>query len=225
MLFNSIRKPRAPRVIQLPEGYFQETYTQATPGTKIGIKRLSIGDLNMCHDEALRYEDNGFVNVEQSLMTNVVALALCDPTDVTTKYLKAGDIEARVAFTPEGLKYLYDVVLQLHLSTTSLYEEISDENLQILIKFLTTRPVSRKLRRILSYVLDEMAKLWVLLFRLLLKNVRNANFLRATTMILHQIRAAKTTKTLIVNPVRVNFTQNVERNTELSVQPQKRRIW
>jgi hypothetical protein len=159
MLFNSMRKPKPPRIINLPAGYFSESYTEAVPGTKIGVRRLSIGDLNICHDEAARFEENGFKTEEQSLMINVVAAALCDPADVTKRYLKAGDLECRIAFTPEGVKYLYDVVLQLHLSVTPIYEEISDENLQILMKLLSTKKIPHKLRRILSYILDEIAKL------------------------------------------------------------------
>lgn len=204
MQFNSIRRPKPPRIIQLPVGYFQESYTEATPGTKIGIRRLAIGELQNCNDEADRFEENGFKSRHQALMVNVVAASLCDPIDVTKRYLKAGDMEARIAFTPEGISYLYDIILQLHLSTSPIYDEISDENLLILMNLLKSKTISKKLRRLLSYILDELAKLWKFVFRRLLKSVQNANCRRIIMMILVPIRINRITKTNIVTFVEEN---------------------
>src|SRR5687768_11854237 len=158
--FQNLRQTKPPRVISLPEGYFREnnSHELGLPGTRIGIRRLSIGELENCYEEAKMYQADGIPSYNRSLMLNVVAQALTMPDDVRKPYLKAGDLEARSLFTPSGIEYLYDIVLQLHLSVTPIFEEITNENLELLFKLLKTRTISPKIRRMLSYILDEISK-------------------------------------------------------------------
>lgn len=157
MIFSAIRKSK-PRIISIPEGYFNEGYEVPVPGTRVGIRRLSIGEMTDSHDDARMYEEEGTKAYNQALMLNIVAKSLVMPDDITKPLLKAGDLEARMAFTSEGLVYLYDIVLQMHLSTSPLYEEITDPQIELLINLLKTHKVNKKIRRLLSYVLDCLSE-------------------------------------------------------------------
>lgn len=159
MLFQNLKKNKPPRVITIPDGYFKETSESPLPGTRVGIRRLSVAELQYCRDEAKMYESEGQGSYDNAMVVNIVALSLTFPDDTTKMLLKAGDIEARSIFTPQGIDFLYDIVLQLQISTTAIYEEISDDNIDRLITLLKSKPLSKKLRRLLSYVLDELCQL------------------------------------------------------------------
>jgi hypothetical protein len=158
MLFQNLKKTKPPRIIELPEGMFREGSESPLPGTRVGLRRLSVMELQYCRDEAKMYESEGQGSYENAMAVNVVAQSLTFPEDVTKPLLKAGDLEARCIFTPQGIQFLYDVVLQLHVTTTGVYDEISDENLEKVIKLLKTVKLSKKVKRLLSYLLDELCQ-------------------------------------------------------------------
>ncbi len=158
MNFQQLKKTKPGRTINLPAGYFKESCDSPTPGTRIGVRRLSVLELDLVYSEAEQYKDLGEAKYHEALMLNIVASALTHPDDCSKRYLEAGDFEARQLFTKEGIAYLYDIVLQLHASTTPIYEEISDANIDMLIKLLKSKPISRKMRRMLSYLLDELCQ-------------------------------------------------------------------
>ena len=159
MNFQKLRKPKPPRIVALPEGYFKEGCESPLPGTRVGIKRLSVGYLQYCYDQAEMYKEEGIKSHNLALMINVVARALTLPDDVSKPLLKAGDIEARFMFTSEGLEYLYDIILQLQLSTSPIYEELSDPQIDALIELLKKKKIPSKLRRLLAYVYDCLCQL------------------------------------------------------------------
>ena len=156
MLFTNLKRLKPPRIISINEGFFREGSNSPLPGDRVGVRRLSAGELQYCRDEAKIYEAEGQGSYDNAMVVNVVAQSLTFPDDASKMLLKAGDIEARSIFTPQGIDFLYDIVLQLHLSTTPIYEEISEQNLERLITLLRCTKLTKKTKRLLSYVLDSL---------------------------------------------------------------------
>jgi hypothetical protein len=157
------RKP--PRVIALPQGYFREGTKSPLPGTRFGIRRLSVADAERAKGARKDAEKFG-EDPDFAMMVHIVAASLTLPDDVSTPLLKAADLEVRALLTPQGVKYLYDVVETMHAEVAPIYDPASDAAVERLCK-LVTDPATwkrlgkreQKVRRLLTYVLDYLTGL------------------------------------------------------------------
>lgn len=152
---------KPPRVLCLPDGYFREENNAPAPGNRIGVRRLSVGDVTRCVAEAKDAERDFGEDYETALMVNVVATALTMPDNVGTPYFKAPDLQTRRSFTPQGVKYLYDVVEALHAETNALFEPSTDADIDRLYALLKKPETwahlgakAAKVRRLLTLVAD-----------------------------------------------------------------------
>lgn len=157
--FQRILPKRPPRIVSLKPGHFRQGSEGSPNATdRVGIRHLSVFEAQRAVAEAKQSE-----NYEFELMLNVVASSLTLADDVTQPLLRVGALECQRLFTPQGVKYLYDIVEQLHAETHPLYEEASDAQIDKICTLLKDPKVWQRLgkrgtrvRRLLTYVLDYL---------------------------------------------------------------------
>lgn len=162
------------RVVTLPVSAFTATY-ELRPECEcsVGIRLPSQEDAETIETEAIKAFQANIGNpaaadlaYNQSRLTNLVALCICSPEDVTRPHdlFPAPNATLPVALTPDALKRLFDEIERLQIDTSPIFTEATDDDVDAVVELLsgdalrklsTTDQVNHsRVRRYLSFVLE-----------------------------------------------------------------------
>jgi hypothetical protein len=101
-----------------------------------------------------------------AILGHIVAMALCDPNDVSEPWepIKAAPEDmVREFMTSDGLRLIYDAWERTRISVDPTQREATDEEIDTLPALMRekgttlTRTTSSRARRLLAFILDEIA--------------------------------------------------------------------
>ncbi len=142
----------------------------------VGLRRLSSDDEGLAekfaNDRATEEypddEDERAHLFNKTLKAWIVARAICDPNDARRPHptFPCAEDLVPVALPSATITRLFDAIERFYVETSSLQEPLSDEDLAVLGNLLSLGELSRlptekqaRARRLLSFVLDELAEL------------------------------------------------------------------
>lgn len=166
---------RAPKVLTLYPNVFADTWNEKPSGpVEIGLRLVAEKDLDEARAQASRW---AFANhpeprdvdarteaANESLMQWVVARAMCKPDDVRQGFWQTPQDTVAMAFTDDGLKYLFHEVMNLKIEESPLQPEAKVADLVMLRQLLEIQEVpnviidksSPRLRRHLAWIVEEI---------------------------------------------------------------------
>lgn len=169
---------KAPAIVPVDPSHFADTCDRRPDATVLlGLRRINEKTVEIARANASEEAWEQIANVLDyakredayldATMCWMVSAALCLVEDARTAYLRGGVDELRTTFTPEGIRFLYQHLEKLHLERSPVVTEIAVDGVGDLVSRLTKDPAlestnlsgprARCLRRLLGFVLDELA--------------------------------------------------------------------
>lgn len=101
---------------------------------------------------------------QEAFFANVAALATCDVNDIGKPYFPSAEDTITRALRPEGIRLVWDALDRHNVASSPNTPSLADEQIAGLVERLPRLSAlpgmhERRLRRLLGYVLDELAKL------------------------------------------------------------------
>ncbi len=167
----------APKVVVVPTNCFADTWNgkPARP-LEIGLRLIGDADLDTARAYASRlarqrHPDPGDVDgrteaYNEVLMQWVVAEATCKPHDVSARFFQTHQDTVPIAFTEDGLKYMFHELLALKIEQSPLIPEAGINQIATLVRLLSIPGVANtivtraepRLRRHIGWILSEVKK-------------------------------------------------------------------
>lgn len=180
-VFSAIKERKAPRVIDLTPDMFQDEWPdKPREPVKAGLRLISEQDIDTAKAQAAAraIEFHGRPEVDESpltfderiaayndaLMTWAIATSLCFVDDCTRPYFDSPFENVLLAFTPDGIRAIYEQLEILHIERSPLVDEIEADGIGELMARLAggeldtmaQGPKQRRVRRLLTHVLNEL---------------------------------------------------------------------
>ncbi len=132
---------------------FADTWARK-PGSAVavGLRRLSEWDLISARAEAVKgvheMHEDGKASDEDKvelfndlLISEAVAVALCDPNDAAKPYFPAPQDDTRAALTSETIRGLWDDLCAMHRQSSMVETMLTDDEAKKLARILTATPI------------------------------------------------------------------------------------
>jgi len=173
--------PRKPaRIVLVPPRAFADGWSgRPTEPIAVGLRLLSEAHVTGARAEASKQvvaafmgedgtvSDHGAFNdaFNDALLGHLVAGALCDPnsTDAPHPLFPLAADLVPLAFSPEGLRFLYDEIARLHHEASPLVPAITADGVVELVKLLQTGAYERQPRilqlatgKLLTHCLEQL---------------------------------------------------------------------
>lgn len=166
--FSRVLERKPARIIELSPDMFADDWPEkpAEP-VKAGLRLLSESDQESARAQAAQRAiemhddpDGRVASYNDALMSWAVASALCAAEDARISYLDSPFENVILAFTPEGIRRIWEELEITHLLRSPLREEIDLEGLEALRELLHPdrhSAITPRMRRLLTFVLEELS--------------------------------------------------------------------